>query len=224
MGKQYYVPEFWWLLAFFNVSLLLFLRHVDKKLALITGLLYGGAAAYFILMALQFPDHDYYIITLLPAVLFNLVLFFNMLQKITGRKKYIQVILAILFLVPANYMMIYCKKNMRNRYTASWWQNFLAEANLTSVESCLDNHGVKMDQKIIFYPDPSANISLYLLNRDGVPVPEEHPEWISKWVGQKRFDYLLIDNPAYLSAPDLKDLPLEKMGVCNTITIYKIHD
>ena len=121
-------------------------------------------------------------------------------------------------------MMIYCKKNMGSRYEAHWWQINLAESDLFSAESCLDKLGVKKDQKIIFYPDPSPNISLYLLNRDGVPISQEHPERIAQCIDRKLFDYLLIDNPDYLSAPELKDLPLEKIGVCNTITIFKIHD
>jgi hypothetical protein len=147
MFKQYYLPGFWWLLIATTALLLFFHRHVDKKLALITGLLYAGTASYFILMARQFIDHDYYIITLLPAVLFNLVLIFNMLQKLTGKKKYSQLILALLFVVPANLMMIYCKKNMQNRYTSDWWQLFLDEAGLNNVELCLDNLGVKKIKK-----------------------------------------------------------------------------
>jgi cellulose synthase/poly-beta-1,6-N-acetylglucosamine synthase-like glycosyltransferase len=53
------------------------------------------------------------------------------------------------------------------------------------------------------------------MNRDGVPVPKEHPENIAMWVGKKQFDFLLIDNPAYLSAPELQGCRLKRLAYAN---------
>lgn len=222
--KEYYVEEFKWVLIVLVIVPIYFYRRAEKRLLFTTLILYIGSGVYFILMARQFPDHDYYIITLLPAILFNLILFFNLLQKLPKPYYFTNWIIVGLLFVFSNYMMVYCKKNIRNRYTVSKWNNFLATDRLFNLEPEINKLGVTKDKTIIFYSDSTTNVSLYFLNRKGVPVIRENIGYIPQLVAQGRFNYLFINNPAYLSAKVLEPFLLRKEGVCNNISIYKLND
>ena len=224
-AKEYYAYGFQWILIAINIVIIIFNKHASRKLIMATCLLYAGNICFFMLMASQFIQHDYYIITLLTAVLFNFILFFSVLESIL-KNQYVKIITAVLFLGFANYLMVFCKKNHTNRYDRDNWRFDLTTDRYFEMEPYLNGIGVKNNNAVIFYADPSPNISLYLIGRKGITVEREAVnslEWRSR---DTVFKFLIIDNTVYLSHPVIKPLIADKrkVGEYKGITIFKLHD
>ena len=77
----YYPKGVYWLMGVCVLLLLLFIKRVNRMLGLITLGLWCGNLCFIYLMFNQFRVHDYYIITLMPALLFLFITVANLMIK-----------------------------------------------------------------------------------------------------------------------------------------------
>lgn len=224
VGIQYYAYGYQWFLLFINLVIIIRLKFTDRKLLLITLLLYAGGLCFFLLMGSQFREHDYYIITLLPAVLFNLITFFNSIQTLLMKKFWIRITIIIVFGLFANYLMVYCKKNYHNRYDKEQYYYNLKADRYFDMEPKLETAGIKANDLIIYYGDAAPNTALYLMNRRGVSIAEGQLQAVSDFAHQKKFRYLLLDKQSYEGEKLLIPFLTDKVATINEISIFKLHD
>lgn len=91
----YYPQSVYWLMGSCVLFLLLFAKKVNRFLGLITIGLWCGNICFIFLMFNQFKNHDYYIITLLPGLLFLYITIIDLLKRLTLKNMFRQFYLLV---------------------------------------------------------------------------------------------------------------------------------
>ncbi len=169
---QYYPKLVFYFIAGSTIFMIIFWKKAPRFLSAICIILWLGNLSFAFLMLSQFRDHDYYIITLLPVIIFHIILFVNVILNIFQNKKLIgQSILTIILAGLALDGLIICKDNFTERYNPySWMSSNVKYKSYFDLEAHLNNSGIPLDAEIISIIDDSPNISLYLMNRQGKSV------------------------------------------------------
>ncbi len=170
------------------ISFILFIvcfKKINKLFLGITILFFLGSCLYLVLWFQALDAHDYYLINLFvfPALLFVTVVLFvkNNYVNFFNSKK---VMLVASFFLLLN--VFYCSCNIKMRYWLGdnntqffatdyekgyWWytnDNYKRKIEaLSSIESYNRSLNIAKDDKVVCMPDPSINISLYLMNQKG---------------------------------------------------------
>lgn len=203
-----------------------------------------GVSSYLILWFNALDGHDYYIINLLfllLSILIALVMNFKTNRPWLLKSKKLR-ILAVLFLL---FNIVYAANNIRYRYGSQLSRNStLAKLMMDDHElglwNYLGNHnpykplkemrnynrsiGIKESDLIIYKPDPSINISLYLLNQKGWTDygGTESYEAIHEKVTQKNAKYLIIEDQSTLEKEYLSPFIKNKIGEFKGIKVFDL--
>ncbi|MEX0966419.1 MAG: glycosyltransferase family 39 protein [Bacteroidia bacterium] len=213
-GPAYYSLATLIAIAAAAISSLIFRKKVDRLLLIISWLVFLGSLAYYLLMSFQFRDHDYYIIALLPAGYFFLLLITDYLKKQKSLIRNLTLAgLAILFLVSA----VYARNMHKERYKAT--PGFSAYFDL---EPYLDS--LQISQKDIIYSayDESFNISLYLSNRQGHTLSPYLPEEYHLFHLYLNIDYAVINDTSFIQFPSIKQVLGSRIGEHKGLSIYRV--
>lgn len=222
------------------LNLILF-RHKPLLSYLCNIVILLGGVLYFLLWAPLLSHHDYYYVALLilfPAILVPFYQFLHQRYPWVLQKRSIRII-ALLFLT---FNFVYCmsvvhlKSDVRSPYRPLITNEYFVEimeyfnwerrenfGRLERMESYLNDLGVTHDAKVVVLPDPSFNISLYLLNRRG-------------WTGREDFDsiedmerlmqrgptHLIILEDKMLEAAYLQPYLDNPIGNFEGVLIYKL--
>ncbi len=194
----------------------------DSGLPVQVFLCLGGAFLYFLLMARQFPDHDYYFI---DTFYLGFILFFILgLQFITTNSRGIQLVFnsaLFLLLVWASHSAAGIQ---RYRYTFNFWdfgeithQNFVGSAEF------LDSLGIGRDATVLVLDAYSTNAPLILMERRGYTVQHTLKENIQSGI-KEGADYIVIQDEllptgVILNYPELTQ-HLNKIDGNGRITVY----
>jgi hypothetical protein len=144
-------------------------KIADRALLIITTLLALAFLSIVVLFFSPLGQHDYYVIDLLILSVFIMIASLQILKqsKIGSAvlSSYIVKIIAILFL---GLNLSHTRGKMINRYQG--WQNHRHQTEFygyEDIEKYLDSIGIDRTARIISVNDPSINITLYLMNRQG---------------------------------------------------------
>lgn len=196
----------------------IFYTSVSRLLFVITTLLYLGALAVFIIMGPQFPHHDYYIITLLPAVFFHILMFFNAFMKLHFR--YVLPTAFLLLLAGVVHSAVHAQKHQKSRYGGlyySWEKDF---SPYYSLEKHIRALGINHDEKFVVYPDWTPNNSLYLINQKGWTISQNRHYFIN---ALKDCKYALIADTSILHNKKHNIYLNEPIAVFpNNLVLFKI--
>lgn len=178
-----------------------------------------GVACYFLLMALQFKEHDYYFIdTFYVLFVLMLLLFVSMLPKINN---YLQAI-AVVFLM--GVMVMQDTKVQAHRNDTGSWDRYQATINnFTNADAFLTENKVPRTSLILVIDAYSPNIPFILMNRKGFSVITTSKQEILKAL-KYDFDFVVLQNEFILSDvlnnyPELKDY-LSPINTNGKITLY----
>lgn len=214
----YSYTMYWFLLGISVISAILY-KQVSRLLFTITLLLYLGAIAFFILMLPQFKDHDYYIITLLPAVFFHMLMFVTTVQKI--RFRFTWHIVLVLLLSLGIYSSIHARKHQESRYGGVYyiWDNdFSPYYNL---EPKLRALGISPNDKFVSYNDWTPNNSLYLINQKGWTISQANAYKMP--IALQDCKYALINDTAIIDNPKFSRFFNNPIAVFpKNLTLFKI--
>lgn len=218
-----------WLPFYFNSGLRWFIgitflllpfgyRWLNKELFLITYGYWAGNICFFILMMEQFVNHDYYIITLLPAVFFQSLLLLEAGKRLRFGK-WIPLAVVVL-LLPA---MKYNKNHQEFRYNESCWLfDWSRYKDYLDVESYVAELGISRNERVISICDDSPNIALYYLNLRGWRLPTQaSDDEIAQMLSNKP-SYLVCSIPEKLNSPAFTGR-LVKIGSKGSIDFYRIN-
>lgn len=235
-SKTVLIPSLFALLA----TLMLF-KKVKRFYYLITLFVLIGSASYIILWFQAMNGHDYYLINLLllPVLVWTTFMLFL--------KEHYSAIFSswrikTLFFLLLGYNVYYCSQNMELRYFPEKdknyflsaqngvrdyfkWMNWDYKKHMQAYETVtpyLDSLGIEKDDKVISLPDPSINISLYLMNRKGwTGYTARDGENLRKSI-EKGAEYLIINDESFLEKPHIKPYVTNKIGEYKNLLIYRL--
>lgn len=209
------------------VSFLVFLitfYFQNRLLAVTFFLLLIGFSGFVFMMLKQFQYHDYYIIPLLPLVLFLFVTTAEAIKRILKTRLVLYVISLVGFFVLVNMGMIACKKSYLNeRYGKGYSLNTYAEYDrYVKVSSYLDSLNVGKNDLVISYYDLTPNASLYLMNRKGTTVPYGEIGRLQALISNNNFKYLILNDTARFTNELYASLQDKKIGEKYKVQIYQL--
>jgi hypothetical protein len=220
---QFYFPKAFYYLFLVTIGFILFqIRKVNEQLILIfIGYLFG-VLSFVYMMFVQFGDHDYYIITLLPLLFFMFLLAFNTLEKLKINAKFNSGILVVLIA-----LLLFGVKFNRGHQAFRmdehcWLYDWSRYKDYQTVEPYVKELGLKSTDKVIAILDYSPNIALYFLNLKGWSVADiANDESIQRAMIHKP-SFLVVNDLAQLDRPIFKDYPPQKIGQYKSILFYKL--
>jgi len=221
--KQYYSKYFYYFLVFTIPILILMRKHCNMLLLRITLLLWMGNIIFFILMLEQFPNHDYYIIALLPAILFQLLTFFSSVKSQLEKTPVIRRVILFTFFTLSVHGIIFCKKTIHDRYRSdSWMVSNPVFNNYFDITPLSRSLGVRYNDLVISASDPSFNISLYLMDSKGITLSmDSKPEDIESSYFWKP-KYLILNDSTQLNRYLIPGFTARHLGTQNNIYFYRI--
>ena len=228
--------SFIWLL--FNLKTI----NSNLKIALIISCI--SFSAFIVLFFQVFDVHDYYLINTMIFPIIILTAFGSHFLSISFRfnNRKLIIILSLVFIANTAY----CASIMRLRNinkdnfckyyplitndekNFSDWQHWHYENTLKPFETItpyLRTLGIKRTDKVVSVPDPSFNITLYLMDQKGFTATENQLKNDSLILGNyKRLGakYLIVNDTAIFPAINIHHQLINKIGVYKNIVIYRI--
>ena len=184
----------------------------------------SGTVLYFLLMACQYFDHDYYFLDsiFVPVVLLFLFSIKNVSIEKQNRN------LAFFFVASICMMFMFgdSRKNQFDRYSYNNLdRSEITRRNFEGSELFLDSIGISKDAKMLVIDAYSTNIPLYMMNRKGYTVYQTNRDNPLVFLFQKKWDYLVIQDQ-FLFSDVLKYYPIvasviEPVAGNGRISVYK---
>lgn len=198
---KYLHPTTWHVLVVLGCSFVGL--HTGKIFAQTTAvLLVLGSLSYAVLFFERFQDHDYYFLTVLPAVAFvSLSGLSNILAK--WPSVWVRRVLLAFCLTMAGVSFSYSKLNLDRRYGPERIDGFsVTQVWLADMPGDLSRVGVSREARIVVLGDRSPNGSLLFLQRcgwtyPGFPFPAK-PDW-AQLMQDGATHVLIIDGSAPVS-------------------------
>ena len=166
--KYYYESTLHFILGLTIVSLF-FIRNSNRTLLIIASSTLLGSIIYFVLFYAQFEAHDYYFITLIPAIILISVNSFislrNRFPKILN-SIYAKLAIFVLLILSLNY----AKEKLENRYDKPYDIFSSIGKQLNGADNFLVDIEVGKNSTFIVIGDHTPNGSLYFMNRSTINV------------------------------------------------------
>ncbi len=220
---QFYFPKAFYYLFLVTIGFILFqIRKVNEQLILIfIGYLFG-VLSFVYMMFVQFGDHDYYIITLLPLLFFMFLLAFNSLEKLKIGAKFnsgIVIVLIALLLFGVKFNRGHQEFRMDEHCWLTQWGKY---KDYQSVEPYVIKLGLKSTDKVIAILDRSPNIALYFLNLKGWSVADIANDEAIQQAMINKPPFLVVNDLKQLNRPIFKEHPPQKIGQYKSVLFYKL--
>lgn len=208
-----------WLILITFIVPLFFIRKINKLLFLLTYGNWAGNFAFFFLMMEQFKQHDYYIITLLPAVFFQTLL---VIDLIIQSKRIIQRLCFSIGMITLIIGMKFNKEHQAFRYSPDCWlYNWDRFKDYLTIEDYVQSLGINHTSKVISTCDDSPNIALYYLNLKGWTVNPDASANDIKNVLSFSPEYFITNDSSKAALPAYSGL-LTPIGKQGTIYFFRI--
>lgn len=195
-------------IVFAILLILIFRRTLSKTprfALLIAALLHLAAAtAYFVVMAKQFPDHDYYFLEsfFLPLVLVTAV----GLSLPQANNMFRKLMFGLAFVLTTWLMADAALASREKRYATQPWDMTETTRRLFDGSAgWLDEKGIARDAKVLVLDSYTTNVPLLLMERKGFTVINTTRENLQVSLDLP-FDYVAVANRS-LPADVLRNLP-----------------
>lgn len=200
------------------------IEETNKKYWFHLFIAFCGTSIYFLAMAKQYFDHDYYFLDsfFTPIVL----LFLFSIKSIRVEKNIFKIVFAGCTCVFAVLASLSAQKIQEERYrTFSWDRVETTRQNFIGSEEFLDKNGIPKDAKILVIDAYSYNVSLILMNRKGYTVHQTVRDNAAFSMFWAKWDYVVIQD-VFLVSDVLRYYPIvsyliEPVAGNGKITIYK---
>ena len=197
-SKYYFQSTF----HFFYSAVLIYIFFIKKlKLELwLILLLAVFSGIYFCLFLIQFIDHDYYFIALIPSIIAIVSVSFVNIRK-RFKNKILDYSLTVFILILTLLSLNYAKLNLHRRYTNNLDSYSIVRYQLNKAEDFLDAMKIAESSKFLVIGDRSQNGSLVLLNRFGWTYANFHTDSSSIKSNLSMADYLVVLKPSENRVP-----------------------
>ncbi len=222
---NYFRLEISYLILLFWILSLLFASRSSRVLTLLNLMLPAGVVAFGILFFDLLKDHDYYMINALIAIPI-MVLGFVMMLKKRLPSFYRSIFFRVLLVVILIHSIDFARRRIHGRYDPDSWQNksyVVEKQQFLQLPEYFTALGIQPDDRVISLPDPSPNITLYMMNRKGWT---NYNIWMNSNNIHEKIemgaDYLIISDPHLLEMRQLQPFFHHKVGQLEHIYIFKL--
>ncbi len=218
----YFYKPLLWLICISLLGMIFFAKKLNRILALITLGLWLGALGFFYIMMIQFMNHDYYILTLLPAVFFQMLTITECLQR-NYSNTVIGKVLVSATVVLLVLSLQFNREHQQFRNQEDCWLNAWSQyKDYFDVEPYIQSLGINRHEKVLSICDYSPNISLYFLNLKGWSVPHEISDNDLTDVLSHHPSYVITNDSTQINRPVLQNAVTSLFGKHGSILIYKV--
>jgi 4-amino-4-deoxy-L-arabinose transferase-like glycosyltransferase len=221
--QTFEIPILMTFLLGFIVQLFIFKKELSN-LWLLSLINFIGAAAFLCLMMMQFRYHDYYIITLLPAFLFNWIYLLAFFKTTQSKYIYLKLALFILLLIGANFQFNSGKKNLLERYSAgNYWEQSHQNANeYIAFKDKIKPFNLDRNTCVLVGYDISPNNILYYLHLRGYRFyHDQSEEKLKSIIGNHQLEYIISNDERF--EKQVKDyFNLKLLTAHQNIKLFKI--
>ncbi len=219
----YYPKSIYWLMGACIIILIAFIKKVNRMLGLITLGLWAGNICFIYFMFNQFKNHDYYIITLMPALLFLFITTADLLIKITIKNS-VRLILLTGSLVLIITQTVFSAKHQKFRYDPNSWLYYGKDlSDYTTIEPFIRQLGIKRTDRVISIADESPNIALYFMNVKGWKMDKNTSDDEILNAIKNGAGYFITNDSTQFKREKLKPFLSEKLGEYYSVQVFKIN-
>lgn len=185
---------------------LLRFRKADLRWIILTSFCVAGALAFFLLFFLQFRDHDYYFLAMVPAIVLAVLFAVTAVLDAHSNQLY-KWVFSILLAVTAVKGIAFSNSKMWNRYAESRNDLYSRVGQLLAgSDKEFDFAGINRNARLIIVMDPNVNGGLYFTGRFGWPIMDTSESWLNRipaMVNEGATHFVLLD-PAYTHFPQVQ--------------------
>jgi hypothetical protein len=194
--KYYYESTIHFFLATSVLGIVL-IRFANKAILIPASFLVFGSVCFTLLFFSQFKDHDYYFITIIPAIIFIILSSFISIKNKFPRifkSPFLKIGLTVICFLSLNY----ARNKISDRYKKSDDVISRIGISLSETRSFLDSQGINEDAKFIVMNDKTPNGGLYFINRQGWSIPDSSENSFKKlntYISEGADYILTVDEP-----------------------------
>lgn len=167
--KYYYQSTFHLFFAIILFSPYIVIKNYKNNYTKYVILLICGILLYFLLFFKQFKDHDYYFITMIPAISIIITFFYARLKELI-QIKWISDFTIFLIVLITILSINYSKEKLIDRYQKSFISGAIIGYELQGCDKYLDSIHIDKNQKFLVLGDETPNGSLFFIKRKGWTV------------------------------------------------------
>jgi hypothetical protein len=195
---SYYAYETYMLLIVAIIFIVIGAKFINRLLLTITILYFLGNVCYVYLFLGQFVNHDYYIIALIPGVLFLLLSFGDGIKQLADKYG---LIIQVAFFIVLFFNMKECIRNCwyyyDNRYNEFRTFTSTGDRSYYDLEKKLRSAGVKRTDITLSGFDFSFCNTLYLMDQVGFLIsPHADSTEIANSLNMPELKYLVLNDSA----------------------------
>jgi hypothetical protein len=176
--KYYYESTIHFFLATLVLGIAL-IRFANRAILIPATFLVLGSVCFSLLFFSQFKDHDYYFITIIPAIIFVVLSTFisvkNKLYRIY-KSPFLKVALTVICVLSLNY----ARTKIADRYKNSIDELSRIGTSLSETRGFIDSQDIHEDSRFIVMNDKTPNGGLYFINRQGWTIPDSSENCFKK--------------------------------------------
>ncbi len=177
-SKYYYQStiHFFFIICILGV---IFIKKANKTILIPNIILFIGSIIYLLLFYAQFKEHDYYFITLIPAIIFFVITAFtSIINKFPRLLNHFiaKILLMVLTVLSINHARV----KLDDRYDNKLDKFDEIGMVLSNARVSIDSLGISQKAKIIVFTDQTPNGGLYFLNRKGWNITDTTESNIKK--------------------------------------------
>jgi hypothetical protein len=168
LDEYFYRPIHYFFIIGLLISVLYF-KQLRKDIFFLTLFISIGFIGFVVLFFNPLGQHDYYVIDLLIFAIFIMLSLFSLLRNRELKLSLLNIplirVLAILLVVLS---VSHTSRHIKKRFTG--WHNSEHQTEFygyESIEPYLDSIGITRSDKVLSYNDPTIDVTLYLMNRQG---------------------------------------------------------
>lgn len=177
------------------INKIFFKKKTDTSLSffyVILTVMFAGSALFFIAMAKQFIQHDYYFIdTFFFPIIITVMVLLRLMPDFEGLKR--KLFILILIFAAAIFVKQSYATQKERRQTGDWDRTNITIQNFKNSKRLLDSLNIPKTAKILVIDAYSPNIPFILMDRKGYAVLTTSAKNIKEALGWK-YDYIVIQN------------------------------
>lgn len=192
--SQYFVLGILALLTiiFYRKSTKIFINKLPIILCI---LLWIASLAFFVSMAKQYVNHDYYFIdSFLFPVIFTTIVLASRIKTF----KFENYFYLILILISIFFFRKEAKSEQEKVYAPGPWnQTFTTYSNYENANKLLNDNNINPHATILCYHAFPPNLPFYLMKRNGIPIIDDKSELLKATIHWD-FEYMLFENEYFV--------------------------
>lgn len=197
---------------------------LDHQILVQSILILAGSGVYFLLMAKQYVDHEYYFMD--SFYLGIIFLFIIGIEHIGYERKKNQIFWMVFFFAVLSGAIIQSKEIQELKYSETLWdRGEVTRKNFVGSDEFLDSLSISREAKILVIDAYSTNAPFILMDRKGYPILSTRKESLIRAL-ELDYDYIVVQD-IFLPSDVVSNYPeilnrIERIGGNGRISVFKL--